>query len=110
MTIYEVSLTVDAEIADDYAAWLGPHIKEILGLDGFLSAEWFEVEIEDEEHVHWCIQYRVKDRTALETYFIEHAERMRGDGLERFGGRFTAERRVLSRSASIGEELILPTE
>ena len=107
MTIYEVNLVVDAEIADDYAAWLGLHVKEILELDGFLSAEWFEVEAEDEGHVHWCIQYRLKDRTVLETYFIEHAERMRGDGLERFGGRFTAERRILSRSASIGEEISL---
>ena len=50
MVIYEVNLTVDAEIADDYAAWLGPHIKEILEVDGFLSVEWFEVETEDEEH------------------------------------------------------------
>ena len=107
MVIYEVNLTVDAEIADDYAAWLGPHIKEILNLDGFLSAEWFEVETEDEEHVRWCVQYRVKDRTALETYFVEHADRLRGDGLERFGGRFTAERRILSRSGSIGQEISL---
>ena len=107
MVIYEVNLTVDAEIANEYSAWLGPHIKEILELDGFLSAEWFEVEAEDEAHVHWCIQYRVKDRTALETYFVEHAERMRGDGLERFGERFTAERRILSRSASIGQEIRL---
>ena len=107
MVIYEVNLTVDAEIANEYSAWLRPHIKEILELDGFLSAEWFEVEAEDEAQVHWCIQYRVKDRTALETYFVEHAERLRGDGLERFGERFTAERRILSRSASIGEEIRL---
>ena len=107
MVIYEVNLTVDAEIADDYAAWLGPHIKEILEVDGFLSAEWFEVEADGEDYVHWCVQYRVKDRTALETYFVEHADRLRGDGLERFGGRFTAERRILSRSASIGQEISL---
>jgi len=107
MTIYEVNLTVDAEIADDYAAWLGPHVKEILELDGFLSAEWFEVEIDEEDRIRWCVQYRVKDRTALEAYFVEHAERMRGDGLERFAGRFTVERRILSRSASIGQEISL---
>ena len=85
----------------------GPHIKEILEVDVFLSAEWFEVEADGEDYVHWCVQYRVKDRTALETYFVEHADRLRGDGLERFGGRFTAERRILSRSASIGQEISL---
>ncbi len=107
MTIYEVNLTVDAEIADDYAAWLGPHIKEILEIDGFLSAEWFEVESDDATRVRWCVQYRLANRTALEAYFIEHAERMRVDGQTRFAGRFTAERRILKRSASIGEEITL---
>ncbi len=107
MTIYEVNLTVDAEVADDYAAWLGPHIKEILEIDGFLSAEWFDVESDDAARVRWCVQYRVASRTALETYFIEHAERMRGDGLKRFAGRFSAERRILKRSASIGREISL---
>lgn len=105
MTNYEVNLSVDSEVADDYAAWLGPHIKEILEIDGFLSAEWFEVEGEEAGKMRWCIQYRVQNRTALETYFIEHAERMRGDGLERFGGRFTAERRILNRKVSMGQEI-----
>ncbi|MDX1438785.1 MAG: DUF4286 family protein [Rubricoccaceae bacterium] len=107
MILYEVNLLVDAEIADDYAAWLGPHIKEILKLNGFLSAEWFEVETEDKKHIHWCIHYRLKDRTSLETYFIEHADRMRGDGLNRFSGRFTADRRILGRVSSIGGEIRL---
>ncbi len=107
MVIYEVNLTVDADIAEDYAAWLGPHISEILEIDGFLSAEWFEVESDEKDKVRWSIQYRVKDRTSLETYFIDHAERLRGDGLDRFGGRFTAERRILKRSASIGQEIAL---
>ena len=40
MIIYEVNLTVDPEIADEYAVWLRPHIVHILELDGFLGAEW----------------------------------------------------------------------
>ena len=97
MIIYEVNLAVDAAVADAYAAWLGPHIAELLALDGFLGAEWFEVEREGAgaDRVRWCVQYRLESRSALQDYFDEHAARMRGDGLDRFAGRFEAHRRVL---------------
>ncbi|MDX1418995.1 MAG: DUF4286 family protein, partial [Rubricoccaceae bacterium] len=75
MVIYEVNLAVDAEIADAYAAWLGPHIGEILALDGFLGADWFEVEPEADTRdgrVRWCVQYRLRDRAALQDYFDRH--------------------------------------
>lgn len=97
MVIYEVNLTVDADIADDYTAWLAPHIEEVVAVDGFTSADWWIVEPDGEDslHVRWCVQYRVESRDALAIYFRDHAERLRGDGLARFGGRFTASRRVL---------------
>ena len=98
MTVYEVDIAVDAAIADAYAAWLGPHIREILALDGFLGADWFAVEGEGTAgRVHWCVQYRLRDRAALQRYFDEHAARLRGDGLERFGGRFEITRRIMTR-------------
>ena len=42
MIIYEVNLTVDPDSADEYAAWLRPHVAHILEIDGFLGAEWLE--------------------------------------------------------------------
>lgn len=97
MLIYEVNLTVDADIAEAYAEWLEPHIEEVLAVDGFTSADWWIVEPDGEDGacVNWCVQYHVESRTALATYFRDHAERLRGDGLARFGGRFSASRRVL---------------
>ncbi len=97
MVIYEVNLAIDADVADAYAAWLAPHIDEVLAVPGFGSAEWWAVEAdgEDRQRVRWCVQYRVESREALQDYFDEHAERLRGDGLARFGGRFDAARRIL---------------
>ena len=104
MVVYEVNLEVEAEVADAYAAWLAPHIDEVLAVLGFVSAEWWSVEPdggpdgEDRQPdapARWCVQYRVESRAALQAYFDEHAERLRGDGLARFGGRFRASRRVL---------------
>src|SRR5690606_19322006 len=105
VVIYEVNLSVDAEVAGAYAAWLGPHIDELLALDGFLGAARFAVEGDAGSgpgrapRVRWCVQYRLRDREALDRYFEEHAARLRGDGLARFRGRFEATRRVLVRRA-----------
>ena len=96
MVIYEVNLAVDDDVAEAYAAWLAPHIDEVLAVPGFLSAEWFEVDVDDAGgRRQWVVQYRVESREALAEYFDTHAARLRGDGLERFGGRFEASRRVL---------------
>ena len=98
MIVYEVNLTVDREIADDYANWLGPHIEEMLALPGFESAEWLEdVDYDEEEGAapRWSVRYRLRSHDDLARYYEEHAERMRADGLDRFGTKFKATRRVL---------------
>ena len=102
MVLYEVNLSVDRDIADAYGTWLQPHIREILALDGFEHAMWYTVESgADAPRVEWCVQYLLRDREALDTYMTEHAERLRGDGLARFEGRFEAHRRVLVSRASV---------
>ena len=94
MIVYEVNLVVKREIADDYADWLEDHIREILALPGFESAEWFE-DVDEGTDSRWTIQYRLRSHDDLLRYFEEHAERTRADGLGRFGDRFRATRRVL---------------
>ena len=95
MFLYEVNLTVDISIAGDYAAWLAPHIQQILSFEGFLSARWFEEDSDDPAVKRWVVHYYVKDRASLDNYFANHAAGMRRDGLERFPGKFTASRRVM---------------
>ena len=99
MLIYEVTLHVDADIADAYAEWLAPHIEEVLAVDGFASADWWTVEPDGDDatggRVRWCVHYRVRSPEALAAYFREHAARLRDEGSRRFGGRFEASRRVL---------------
>ena len=94
--VYEVNLAVEAGVAEAYFAWLGPHIEEVSKCAGFLSAEWFRVvHDEDDGVVRWCVHYRVESRAALDAYFAGAAAVLRADGAARFGGRFTATRRVL---------------
>jgi len=95
--IYEVNIEVDAAIEDDYRSWLRAHVAEILALPGFIDAQLFDV-LEPppaDGRVALCVHYRLGDAAALEAYLREHAPRLRAEGVARFGGRFSAARRVL---------------
>ena len=96
MIVYEVSLQVDREIAAAFHDWLQSHVAEILALPGFTDADILQVcEPLDPGTVGWVVAYRLRDRAALDSYLVEHAPRMRADGLARFGNRFRASRRIL---------------
>ncbi len=106
MLIYEVNLTVDGDVATRYSSWLREHVREMLDLNGFEAAVWY-VRTDDGDTVpepdeptgsrKWTVQYQVRDRQALQTYFDEHAEAMREKGAQQFGGHVTAERRILEQ-------------
>ena len=103
MIDYEVTLDVDAAIADDYLAWLHGHVAAMLALPGFSGASLWQVE----EPViggrrAWCVRYRLDDAAALARYVSEHAAAMRAEGLARFGDRFHASRRMLSPLPDVG--------
>lgn len=97
MLIYEVNVEVDAAIRAEYLHWLHAHVAEICALPGFTGAQVLEV-VEPppgDDRAALCVQYRLHNEAALETYLREHAPRLRADGAARFGTRFSATRRVL---------------
>jgi hypothetical protein len=103
--VYEVSITANPEIAEEYAAWLDGHIGGVLALPGFESAVLFvdgDVSPEEGAAPKWIVQYRLTDRAAFDRYLAEDAARMRADGQERFGDQFRAERRVFIEQKRFG--------
>ena len=99
MIIYEVNLTIQNEIADSFGIWLQEHIADLLKIDGFESAHWFERKAEENEdektQTLWTVQYHLQNHSVLQNYFDHHAPQMRQDGIDRFGKKFYATRRVL---------------
>lgn len=95
--VYEVNIDLDAAIENEYRQWLRHHVAEILALPGFLEAQVFDVldPAPAAGRVAICMHYRVRNEAALQEYFEQHAARLRADGIARFGGRFSASRRVL---------------
>ena len=101
MIVYEVNLFVKRDIETAFRAWLDAHVREIIGLPGFTGAlvlDRIDPPAAPDEFAI-CTQYRLTDAAALESYLREHAPRLRGDGVARFGDSFRAERRVLSAIA-----------
>ena len=94
MLIYEVNLTVDGDAAEAMAVWMKAHVREMLEFDGLEGATWYFLD-PAEDRQRWSIQYQVDSWQHLNDYFDNHAETMRQDGLRRFGGTFSVDRRVL---------------
>lgn len=94
--IYEVNVEVEKEIFQEYIKWLKEkHFGELLKVDGFQTATLYFVE--GTESSVSC-QYKVENREKLENYFNNEAKAMRQDGIDRFGTKFKATRRVLTLS------------
>lgn len=98
--IYEVNLSFDPAMAPTIEAWLHEHIDEMLRIEGFVDATWYELEPESTGYVRWTIHYRLTSREALQNYLDVHAERMRAEGLAKFGDHFKATRRILEPRGS----------
>ena len=94
--LYEVNLDAEAGIEGPFDTWLRDHIADVLQFDGFLSAEVLDDATAPEGRIRRIVQYRLRNQAALEEYLREHAPRMRAQGVEKFGERYTATRRVLA--------------
>ena len=96
--VYEVNVELDEGQRELFWEWLPGHADELLALDGFVSATGWAVESDDNDgRARFCVHYRLTSREALEVYFREHAERLRGDGVVTFGDSLRATRRVMAQ-------------
>ncbi|MEJ2521367.1 MAG: DUF4286 family protein [Gammaproteobacteria bacterium] len=92
---YEVALAADPEIQQEFGLWLEGHVADMLALPGFESATIHRAVDPATDRLEQVVRYRLSSRDALEDYLRDHAPRMRAEGLERFGARFSASRRII---------------
>ena len=94
--VYAVDLDADAAIEAPFDTWLRDHVADVMQVPGFLSAEILDDPAPPEGRVRRTVQYRLRDRAALDDYLEHHAPRLRESGVRLFGERYTATRRVLA--------------
>ncbi|MCL9780219.1 DUF4286 family protein [Vibrio sp. S4M6] len=105
MILYEVNLDISDSIYDDYMAWLTPHIKEMLKFEGFIKADIFHNTESEIGVKKVTAAYLVDSEENLNHYLSEMAASMRSDGINRFGDKFSATRRVLRLTESYESEV-----
>ena len=103
--IYEVTISVDREIVDQFDAWLAHHVKKMLQISGISRAEVLEQEDNDQGRARRITNYYFVSDPDLEQYLSGPAEAMRQSAIDRFEGRFEAIRRVLRHTDIAAGEL-----
>jgi Protein of unknown function (DUF3667)/Domain of unknown function (DUF4286) len=94
--IYEVDFDADAAIEGPFDTWLRDHIADVLQFPGFLSAEILAGTVVAPGRIRRTVQYRLRDRAALDDYLERHAQALDAQGAALLGGRFVATPRVLA--------------
>lgn len=85
MIIYNVTSNIEDSAHDEWLLWIKEHIPQVLATGKFTEAKLTKVLTEqDIEGQTYSVQYRAHNREALNSYYKEDANRLRGDGLKRF--------------------------
>ena len=85
MIIYNVTINVDDSIHKEWLIWIKEHIPHVLATGKFVEAKLTRVLVkEDMGGTTYSVQYKAHSREALNAYYAEDAERLRGDGLKNF--------------------------
>lgn len=101
--IYEVTLSIDREVADDIDHWLARHIEEMLLLPGFIRAKTFALD-DEADRVRRVTHYYLENDAALDQYLTGPAAGMRQAASEQFGDRCDASRRILHAANTGAQE------
>jgi hypothetical protein len=100
--LYRVTIDVDADVADEWIAWMKEvHVPDVLREPGFSRAVIAREKKDDATAVRFVIDYTVESNALLDRYFAESAPRVRAEHEARFGGRARATRQVLEIVASL---------
>lgn len=96
MIIYNVTVNIEDSVHDEWLTWIKEHIPQVLATGKFIEAKLTKVLVKEEMGgTTYSIQYKAHSREALDAYYAEDAEHLRGDGLKRFADKMLAFRTEL---------------
>ena len=97
MIIYNVTVKVEASIAENWLQWLlNEHIPDVMATKCFSEYKVVRlIEIDDTEGPTYAIQYHAETKSDYNRYIELHAPEMRQRSYEKWGDRFIAFRSVM---------------
>ena len=97
MIIYNVTSSVDKEIAEDWISWMKTkHIPDLLNTGLFYKYRMVKVLGHDDPSTFsFAVQYFSKSMSDVEEYVEKYAPRLRDDVQKRYGDRVVSYRTLL---------------
>lgn len=96
MIIYNVTITLDPAIEEDWLRWMKTvHVPDVMNTGMFLKNRILRVLDKRETGPSFAIQYECKDLDALNEYQDKFAAALQKDHTERYQGQFAAFRTLL---------------
>ena len=97
MLLYNVTVTIDLDIHDDWVQWMrGTHIPDVMSTGMFISYRMNRLIGHDHADAEiYTMQYLVKDMAHLVRYQEEFAPALQRQHSERYDGKYAAFRTVM---------------
>ncbi|MEY4604565.1 MAG: hypothetical protein RIT43_1857 [Bacteroidota bacterium] len=97
MILYNVTVSIDPEIGEDWLEWMRTkHIPDVMATGCFLESRISRIHGEEEGGLTYSIMYLCPDQHKMDEYSEIHAPELQKDHSQRYAGRFAAFRTFLS--------------
>ncbi len=96
MIIYNVTISVDKTIHDEWFRWMKDvHIPKVMATGFFLEQKMYKVLVDDDSGITYCIQYTCANRADLDEYQREHSPALQKTHTDRYKDKYVAFRTLL---------------
>lgn len=97
MIVYNVTVSIDPEIAQEWLNWMRTvHIPEVMATGCFLESRLSRVHGEEEGGETYAVTYLSPNKEMLDNYQTMHAPALQKDHSDRYAGKFAAFRTLLT--------------
>ncbi|PKR82163.1 DUF4286 domain-containing protein [Brumimicrobium salinarum] len=97
MVVYNVTISIDANVADAWLLWMKEqHIPDVMATGYFRDSKICRVKGEEEGGLTFAIMYTAHSEEDLDTYQEKYAPQLQAEHTEKFKGKFASFRTLLS--------------
>jgi uncharacterized protein DUF4286 len=99
MILYNVTVSVDPAISEQWLSWMKKvHIEEVMATGIFESYSIYKVLLVKDESISFSVQYFTRSMAKLQEYQAKYATALQAKHAERYGEKVMAFRTVLEEA------------
>lgn len=97
MILYNVTVSIDASVEEDWLAWMkATHIPDVMATGCFIESRISRVHGEEAGGLTYAISYVAPSQDKYDHYQKEYAPKLQQEHANRYSGRFAAFRTLLT--------------